>query len=71
MAIEIDVVPNFAQSEVAGVLSGSVIIRFDGPVETMLVHVLFKDRADQTANEAAAISAAKHLAFRLTQHRDA
>ena len=69
MAIEIDVVPNFAQSEVAGVLSGSVIIRFDGPVETMLVHVLFKDRADQAANEEAAIRAAKQLALRLIRHR--
>jgi hypothetical protein len=67
MAIEIDVVKHFGQSDVGGVLSGTVIVRFDGPIETMHINVLFKEQDSWEKNEVAAISAAKSLAFRLTQ----
>jgi hypothetical protein len=71
MAIEIDVVPNFAQSEVAGVLLGSVIISSTARLRPCSSVSCFKDRADQVANEEAAINAAKQLALRLIQDRAA
>ena len=69
MGIEIDIAPHFDRSDVDGVLRGDVIVRFDGPIEAMQISVLFKDRGTREANERAAISAAKLLASRLTQHR--
>jgi hypothetical protein len=67
MAIEIDVADEIAISGVSGVLQAAVIVPFGGPIETMHITVLFKDAGNQEANNATAISAAKHLAFRLTQ----
>jgi hypothetical protein len=64
MAIEIDVVPGFGSSHLPGILSGTVIVRFDGPIETMQINVLFAQQPDQAANEAKAIAMAKQLAFR-------
>jgi hypothetical protein len=70
MPIEIDVATNFSSSHVTGFLSGTVIVRFDGPIETMHINVLFADRHNRPANEAAAKAAAKHLALRLAQNRE-
>jgi hypothetical protein len=67
MAIEIEVADQIGMSAVTGVLQGTVIVRFDGPIETMQITVLFKDCGSRKANSAAAIAAAKRLAFRLTQ----
>ena len=67
MEIEIDVAEHFGRLAVEGVLAGTVIVRFGNPIETMHVNVLFKDQGDRVANEAAAISAAKQLAFRFTR----
>ena len=69
MAIDIDVADQIGMSATAGVLHGTVIVRFDGPIETMQVSVLFKDCGNREANNAAAVAAAKQLAFRLTQER--
>jgi hypothetical protein len=69
MAIEIDVADEIGSSAVSGVLLATVIVRFDGPIETMHITVLFKDCGSREANNAAAIAAAKQLAFRLTQER--
>ena len=69
MAIEIDVADQIGMSAVAGVLQGTVIVRFDGPIETMRLTVLFKDCGSREANNAAAVAAAKQLAFRLAQER--
>jgi hypothetical protein len=66
MAIEIDVADQIGMSAIAGVLQGTVIIRFDGP---MRITVLFKDCGSREANNAAAVAAAKQLAFRLAQER--
>lgn len=65
MAIEIEVAPYFSSSEVTGVLLGTVVVRFDGPIETMHITVLFSDCHDQAANEAEAKAKAKRLALRL------
>jgi hypothetical protein len=67
MGIEIVVAPHFDKSAVDGVLRGDVIIQLDGPIEVMQISVLFKDHGTREANERAAISAAKQLAFRFTQ----
>jgi hypothetical protein len=48
MAIEIEVTDNFGQSQVDRVLSASVIVRFDGPIETMRIN---ENNAHQRAFE--------------------
>jgi hypothetical protein len=69
MAIEIEVADQIGMSAVSGVLQATVIVRFDGPNETMQITVLFEDCGSREANNAAAIAAAKRLAFRLAQER--
>jgi hypothetical protein len=61
VAIEIEVAPYFSPSEVAGVLLGAVVVRFDGPIETMHITALFSDCNDQAANEAEAKAKGKQL----------
>jgi hypothetical protein len=70
VAIEIDVADEIGISGVSGVLQATVMVRFGGPIEKMHITVLFKDAGSRHANNAAAISAAKQLAFRLTQERE-
>jgi hypothetical protein len=65
MAIEIEVAYNFGKSQVDGVLLATVIVRFDGPIETMHINVLIRDRHVPADNRAEAISMAKQLAVRL------
>jgi hypothetical protein len=68
MAIEIEALENFGRSTATGICSGTVIVRFDGPIETMHINVLFKDRGSREKNKAAAVARAKRLAFRFQGH---
>jgi hypothetical protein len=40
VALEIGALENFSRVAVAGIRSGAVIVRFDGPIETMHINVL-------------------------------
>jgi hypothetical protein len=69
MAIEIEVSDQIGSSAVHGILLGTMVVRFDSPIENMHINALFNDQGSREANKAEVISAAKRLALRLAHEK--